>query len=120
MQVANAGCITPIVWRVGGSVEWVDVGGMPLGTGLGVQVGYAEIQIALAPGDLVVFTSDGVVEAQNSIGHMFGFERLEQAVQSGEAYASARRMLAHLKTKVSAFVGETEQHDDLTIVVIGI
>jgi sigma-B regulation protein RsbU (phosphoserine phosphatase) len=70
----------------------------------------------LAAGELVILTSDGVVEAMNNIGQMFGFKRLEQAVTCGPA-TSAAAMLAHLQAEVAAFVGDIEPHDDLTIVV---
>ncbi len=61
-------------------------------------------------------TSDGVVEAINAANELFGFERLQAAIATGPTI-SARAMLDHLKSAVAAFVGETEPHDDLTIVV---
>ena len=48
---------------------------------------------------------------------MFGFEQLEQAVASGPQ-TNAEAMLSHLRTTVEAFVGDTEPHDDLTMVVV--
>jgi serine phosphatase RsbU (regulator of sigma subunit) len=117
LRAVNAGCIMPIIRRSDGSVIWVDVGGMPLGAGLGAQFGYQEKVLNLSPGDLVILVSDGVVEANNSRGQMFGFDRLEQAVVTGPQ-SSPKAMLEHLKAEVAAFVGLTEPHDDLTLVVI--
>ena len=48
---------------------------------------------------------------------MFGFDGLERAVITGPQ-SSSRAMLEHLKAEVATFVGETEPHDDLTLVVI--
>ncbi len=117
LRAVNAGCVTPLVRRGDGSVLWVDVGGMPLGAGLGSQFGYQEQTLQLATGDLVILTSDGVVEANNSRRQMLGFDRLEQIVKDGPQ-TSAQAMLDHLKAEVTAFVGDTEPHDDLTMVVI--
>jgi phosphoserine phosphatase RsbU/P len=119
MRVANAGCIMPLIRHVNGGVNWAEVGGMPLGIGLGAQFGYQEISLTLSTGDLIILTSDGVVEANNAAREMFGFERLEQAVAVGPS-TSAEAMLTHLQAEVAAFVGDKEPHDDLTIVVMQI
>jgi sigma-B regulation protein RsbU (phosphoserine phosphatase) len=118
MCVANAGCISPIVRRADGTVEWIDVRGLPLGTGLQLQqmLGYQEAQLKLSKGDMVILISDGVVEAKNEVDEMFGFERVQKAVKSGPQ-TSAEAMLNHLKAKVTAFFNKTEPEDDLTIVV---
>lgn len=117
LRVANAGCVTPLIGRANGLVEWVEVGGLPLGVGLSPRTGYAEATFNLNPGDLAIFTSDGVIEALNAAGQLFSFERLEQAVAAGPK-TSATAMLAHLRTVVTDFTGNIEPHDDLTIVVV--
>jgi serine phosphatase RsbU (regulator of sigma subunit) len=116
LQVANAGCIAPPISHANGQVKWVDVGGIPLGTGVRAEGGYAEVTLSLDKGDLVIFTSDGVIEAKNAAGEMFGFERLEQAVAQGPRTSAA--MVAHLQAEVGRFTGAIEPHDDLTIVVL--
>ncbi|RME99413.1 MAG: hypothetical protein D6768_15110 [Chloroflexi bacterium] len=119
LRAANAGCIPPIIRRNNGCVEWMDVGGIPLGVGLGAESGYREEKTTLAPGEMVVLTSDGVVEAHNHAREMFGFERLERAVAAGPT-TSAEAMLTHLRLAVEQFVGHTDPHDDMTIVVVRI
>ncbi|HYF63464.1 MAG TPA: SpoIIE family protein phosphatase, partial [Herpetosiphonaceae bacterium] len=116
LRVANAGCVSPLLRGRDGAVAWVDVGGIPLGTGLGMRLGYAEHAGSFASGDLIILTSDGVVEANNAAGEMFGFPRFEQVVAAGPQDAAG--MLDHLKRAVAEFVGATEPHDDVTIVVI--
>jgi serine phosphatase RsbU (regulator of sigma subunit) len=119
MRVANAGCITPFIRRPQGGVTWTEVGGLPLGIGLGSQYGYKEISLPLVEGDLVILTSDGVVEAKNETGELFGFKRLEQAI-AASPHTNAEAMLTHLQAVLATFVGDTEPHDDLTIVVLQI
>jgi len=64
MRVANAGGIPPYIRRVNGGVESLDVSGMPLGIGVGAESGYQAVTAPLFSGDMVILTSDGVVEAQ--------------------------------------------------------
>ncbi len=117
LRVANAACIAPLIKRAEGELTWVDVGGMPLGTGLDGPTGYETAELTLSVGDLIILTSDGVVEAFDAAGAMFGFDRLKAAVAAGPT-GSAEAMLSHLKAEVTAFMGDTEPHDDLTIMVI--
>jgi sigma-B regulation protein RsbU (phosphoserine phosphatase) len=117
LKAINAGGIPPYLKHADGSVEWAAIGGFALGQGLGAQMGYQEISHVLAEGDMVILTSDGLVEATNAAPEMFGFERLEQAIIAGPT-SSAAAMLDHLKAEIAAFVGEAEPHDDITIVVV--
>ena len=116
LRVANAGCVTPIIRRANGSVEWIEVGGLPLGIGLATELGYSENSLILGKGDIVVLVSDGIIEAIDSADTLYGFERLEQAVATVPE-ATVEAMLNHLKTDVAAYVGQTESNDDITIVV---
>ncbi len=117
LQAVNAGCITPIICRADGTVSWMDVGGMPLGSGLGGQLGYQEETVSLSPGDLVILTSDGAVEANNDAHEMLGFDRLEEIVKTGPR-SGAAIMMEHIQGEVMDFVGNTPLHDDITIVVV--
>ena len=117
LRVANAGCVSPLLRRANGAVEWIDIGGLPLGVGLGAQDGYQELSVPLSSGDLIILTSDGVIEAMTDSREIFGLERLEQAVAAGPQ-ANAEAMLAHLRQTIFAFANGVEPHDDLTIVVV--
>jgi ligand-binding sensor domain-containing protein/serine phosphatase RsbU (regulator of sigma subunit) len=117
VKAANAGCMPPLVRHKNGSVEWLDVSGLPLGLGLGAPNGYTENCQILEPGDMLILTSDGVVEAMTIAGELFGFERLEQAAAAGPGHDPAA-MIAHLNTAVKTFTNGAEPNDDLTIVVL--
>jgi serine phosphatase RsbU (regulator of sigma subunit) len=114
LHSANAGGIAPFIRRAN-SVERLDVSGFPLGVGIGAERGYQSVTVDLDPGDLVILTSDGVVEANASTDRLFGFERLERAIGSGPTQPHA--MLDHLLNEVRDFVGNAEPHDDITVVV---
>lgn len=117
LRVANAGCVSPVIRRSDGRIEWVEIGGTPLGIGLGAQDGYHETTLDLHRGDLVIMISDGVIEAMTPSREMFGFDRLEQAITAGPQ-TSAEAMLNHLRQEVWSFIGEAELRDDVTIVVV--
>ena len=69
IRMANAGHLAP--YRNGSEVAVES--GLPLGLTTGIE--YAEVSLRLATGDRLTFLSDGVVEAQNASGELFGFER---------------------------------------------
>lgn len=114
-RVANAGAIAPLVAHERG-VRSIDVGGLPLGTPLSDERPYAEVELRLRPGDILILTSDGIVEAMDERRELYGFARLMRAVAAGPR-DSAQAMLAHILADVSAFAGDTEPHDDMAIVV---
>jgi len=57
--------------------------GLPLG--IIPDVEYKESQFMLQPGECLTFLSDGVVEARNASGELFGFERTLGIINSGAA-----------------------------------
>ncbi len=115
--MANAGCVAPLTRQSNGETAWVEVGGFPLGMGPEGMPPYQEVCLALNEGDLLILSSDGVIEAQNAQGELFGFARLESAVQAGPTHSSAA-MLSHLRRTLETFGGETDLADDMTLVVV--
>ena len=90
--------------------------GLPLGI---MQNGvYNEWEMDLHSGDLVVFYTDGVMEAENEAGEMYGSERMELAVSRANPTKSAAEIIESILENVAHFVGATEQYDDMTIVVV--
>lgn len=117
IRVANAGCITPLVRRVDGSLFWVDAWGFPLGVELSKDMVYTECTVKLYAGDSIILMSDGVIEARNANDDMLGFYHLEKMVKSAPA-TSAQAILDHIRTTIHDFVGTHDPHDDITLVVM--
>jgi serine phosphatase RsbU (regulator of sigma subunit) len=58
--------------------------------------------VTLTAEDVVILTSDGVVEAKTASGELFGFERLEQTIATGPA-TTPQTMLDHPMNEVASF-----------------
>jgi ligand-binding sensor domain-containing protein/serine phosphatase RsbU (regulator of sigma subunit) len=117
LSAINAGCIPPIIRRGDGQTFWLEATGLPLGIVIDKPRTYHRISDTLKPGDMIILLSDGVIEASDGAGAMYGFDRFEMAVRKGPE-TSATNMLEHLKREITGFVGEAELHDDFTVVVI--
>jgi serine phosphatase RsbU (regulator of sigma subunit)/anti-sigma regulatory factor (Ser/Thr protein kinase) len=110
---ANAGHDLPYRRRKE-DVDELRATGMPLGLMPGMS--YEEKQLTLAPGETVLFHSDGLVEAHAPDGEMFGFPRL-QALMAEHPGGSS--MIEFLLDKLTAFTGpDWEQEDDVTLVTL--
>jgi sigma-B regulation protein RsbU (phosphoserine phosphatase) len=96
-------------------VSTIKAEGFPLG--LFPDVSYEEFTFSTRPGDLLVFMSDGITDAENADGEMFGTERL-QAVLESERHQSAAATVQLILNAVSDFQGGVEHFDDETIVVL--
>src|SRR6266852_5511903 len=71
----------------------------------------------LTAGDIVVFYTDGVTEAENQLGEEFGIERLSAVVQGGSSL-SAEELTINIFNSAANFCGDVGFHDDVTIVVV--
>src|SRR5215217_4705045 len=110
---ANAGHDLPYVRR-GGDAEELMARGMPLGLMAGMS--YEEKEVVLGTGDRALFYSDGLVEAHNPEGEMFGFPRLQALVAE---HAEGEPLVEYLMEKLYSFAGEGwEQEDDITLVTL--
>ena len=116
LKYANVGHDLPYLWHGGGDAEELRARGMPLGLMPGMS--YEEKEITLQRGESVLFYSDGLVEAHDPKGEMFGFPRLRALV--AEHGAEEERSLGDLLMKeLYSFVGEGwEQEDDITLLTL--
>jgi sigma-B regulation protein RsbU (phosphoserine phosphatase) len=112
--VANSGAVQPIVCRHG-QPEPVSVEGFPLG--LFPNVIYEEFSVATEPGDAIIFVSDGILDAENAQGEMYGQERLYGLLSSHRDH-SAQEIANAILADVSRFLGEQDRFDDETVVVL--
>ncbi len=79
--------------------------------------GYTERCFPLSPGDVLVLYTDGITEARDSSGRMFGLRRLAEVVGEGRS-AAAGEILERVYEEVRGFAGGGAQADDMTLVVL--
>jgi serine phosphatase RsbU (regulator of sigma subunit) len=112
---ANAGHDLPYR-RHGGGADELRARGMPLGLMAGME--YEEKEIVLERGESVLFYSDGLVEAHDPEGAMFGFPRLRE-LMAAHGTGGGEELADFLLEKLYSFTGEEwEQEDDITLVTL--
>jgi sigma-B regulation protein RsbU (phosphoserine phosphatase) len=114
LEIANAGAVQPLISR-NGEVETIHAEGFPLG--LFPNVSYEQFTLSLRPGDSVVFFSDGLADAQNPGGEMFGTEQLCEIVQQN-AFLGANELADLVMDRISDFQAGAEHFDDETLIVL--
>lgn len=113
LRYANAGHNLPYVATAEG-VRELRARGMPLGAMPGMT--YEENEAYLDFGDSVLLHSDGLVEAHDPSGEMFGFPRLKKIIENG---SGGGRLIEECLSELREFVGESwEQEDDITLVML--
>jgi len=111
---ANAGHDLPYLWR-GGYAEELRARGMPLG--LMPKMSYEEKETFLGAGEGVLFYTDGLIEAHNPQGEMFGTPRLRSLLS--EHPMDGANLSATLMGELYPFTGEGwEQEDDITLLTL--
>jgi sigma-B regulation protein RsbU (phosphoserine phosphatase) len=114
LQIANAGASQPLFCR-SGEIEAIRAEGFPLG--MFPEADYEEFSLSTRPGDSFIFFSDGIVDAQNSAGEMFGDELLMQVVRENQ-HKSASDLAEAILDEVTKFQGDVDRFDDETVVVL--
>jgi steroid delta-isomerase-like uncharacterized protein len=113
LNYANAGHDLPYLWH-SGECEELRARGMPLGLMPGMS--YKEKEIILDADQGVFYYSDGLVEAYNPKGEMFGFQRLRALVAE---HGEERALGEFLMEELYSFVGESwEQENDITLLTL--
>ena len=114
LLVANSGLPRPVFCR-NGKVHVIEATGLPLG--LFEEADYDEFTFQAKPGDLFVFFSDGILDATNSKGDLFGRHRVEEIV-AGCAKKSADCVVNTIFKAVAAHASGVEAFDDQTVLAI--
>jgi serine phosphatase RsbU (regulator of sigma subunit) len=99
-----------------GEVEMIGEGAPPLGTFLDAR--YQAVSRPLESGDLLVFYTDGLLEARSAADVEYSETRLQRTVTRLPVKASAREVRDAILGDLSNFKGDVEQSDDITVVVV--
>lgn len=114
--IVNAGHMPPLL-RHAADGQVVSLGGEiarpPLG--IDVTIAYEQEVVALQPGDLLMLYTDGLSEARNARGELYGVERIQELISRG---ARAEDLVRRLLADVQKFMQNTSQEDDVCIVAL--
>ncbi len=117
LTMSNAGHMSPLIRHANGTVDSFDeeIVGPPIGVMDGYP--YETETRTLNPGDMVVLTTDGVDEAMNPQGELYGTERVVEFVKEGSpsAFEMGKSMLADVRRHANG----RAQNDDITIMTFG-
>jgi len=114
LQVANSGAVQPVFCRAGQPVT-VKAEGFPLG--MFPDVTYEELSVATQPGDVIVFVSDGILDAENEAEEMYGEDRLSSLLCASRDLP-AQEIADEILADVGRFQGAKDRFDDETIIVL--
>jgi sigma-B regulation protein RsbU (phosphoserine phosphatase) len=114
LQIASSGLPRPIYCH-DGKLERVEATGLPLG--LFAEADFEELSFNPRPGDLFVLFSDGILDARNRDGELFGRERLEKVV-SKVASRSAQEVVDAIFSAMGEHAAGVEAFDDATVVAL--
>jgi sigma-B regulation protein RsbU (phosphoserine phosphatase) len=115
LQVSNAGMIDPLIVDEA-NLYWLEVSGLPVGALPAFN--YSGREVSLGDQATLILASDGIVEAMNTDGELFGFERLGQAVEALGEKNNPHILLDGIWEAVSRHVANAEAHDDMTLMVV--
>jgi phosphoserine phosphatase RsbU/P len=114
LRIANAGQEQPLLCHAG-SCDKLPLTGFPLG--IFAETTYDERTLILDPGDIVVFYSDGIGDAQNRSGQFFGAGRVARIVRE-YTELSADGLADKILEEADAFSGDLHPSDDRTLLVL--
>ena len=113
---ANAGHEYPVLKKAGGRFELLkDKHGFVIGGMDGIA--YKEYELSLAPGEKLFLYTDGIPEAADASGAMFGTQRLLDVLNTAPD-RTPKQTLKNVRSAVNDFVKDAEQFDDLTMLCL--
>ncbi len=113
---ANGGHNPPVIVKPNLTTELLEsTGGVALGVMQDFE--YRENTVTLEPGSMIVFYTDGVVEAEKENKELFEMDRFCQILQGG-TFKDAEEVTNEVFGKVKEFAGENPQSDDITCLVL--
>ena len=116
LKAANAGHEYPVIKAPGGDYEMLkDKHGLVIGAL--AESKYTEYELQLEPGTKIFVYTDGLPEAMNGSGKMFGTDRILECLNR-DKNACPHDILCNMKKAVDTYVEEAEQFDDLTMLCL--
>lgn len=116
LKYANAGHNPPLLLHENGEFEYLRTrAGFVLAGMEGVH--YRINEITLSAGDRIFLYTDGVTEATNAEGNLYGEDRLIDFMNTKRS-VEAPRLLKGLKENIDEFVGKAPQFDDITMLML--
>jgi sigma-B regulation protein RsbU (phosphoserine phosphatase) len=109
----NGGHNPPVVLRGADAIP-LEVGGPPVG--LFRETSYEQAEMQLEPGDLLIFFTDGISEAENAANDEWGEDALISTVRASGGVLPAE-IIARIMQAADDFAAGAPQHDDMTLVV---
>lgn len=117
LAYANGGHNYPL-WRHAGTDEIEELVSKGIILGAFEHIELEEREIHLAPGDTIIFYTDGLTEAMDEAEQLFGEDRLIEAIRQLSPTAPAQELLAAITAANEAFTGDTPQADDVTLLIV--
>jgi sigma-B regulation protein RsbU (phosphoserine phosphatase) len=114
VTMSNSGLPFPIRCA-GGVCREIELPGVPLGSF--PDVAYDEVTLPLAPGDVFLFCTDGLLDTISEAGEPFGVDRMRAIVRE-HCQLGARQLVDRIFDAVTSFRGQGPQEDDMTAVVV--
>jgi serine phosphatase RsbU (regulator of sigma subunit)/Na+/proline symporter len=116
LSFASAGHNPPLLWRAkSGTCENLDAEGLILGVKRGVV--FEEKRVELQPDDLLLLYTDGIIEAEDAAGTLFGEEKLYDLLRDNHTLPP-QQIIDILLGQVRMFTGNRSFDDDITLVVM--
>lgn len=119
MSYVGAGHEYLLVFRAAtGKCERIKSGGIALGMLADNAEQVKEEKLELADGDFILIFSDGIVEAKNKAGEMYGIDRLQEKFALYAAQYELAEVHRHIAIDFADFAGDSTQEDDITLMII--
>ena len=116
LQYTNAGHNAPFVITDGKPRMMPVDANIPVG--IMADWSYSQQETTLSPGTILFLYTDGLTEATRSDGELFQEERVQAQLSGHDGSSSAERLVADMTAAVNRFIGDAEQSDDLTMLVL--
>lgn len=115
LKYSAAGHPPPLLLRAGGGMEILNLHGPAIG--LGDRTSFNEEEITLEPGDMVVLYTDGILDAENHGGELYGKQRFYEALRRSQG-KSVHQVVGEIYRDVKLFADNKEFADDLSLLVM--